>query len=243
MGRNGGKWIIHRVLRDEKLLSEHLPETQLLTEESLWELLDRHRVVIVKPCMGRFGYGVIQVSKLGEDHFQIHNQAKKITFSSRDQTYRYLMDQKPKRKYYVVQQKIPLAHIDGNPFDIRVMVQRRKGSTEWNVTGKVCKVAAEHFIVTNVAREVLTIEEASFRSSLFEVPLQFILSEIDRVSLLTSVTLGNYYSSQLTFGLDVGCDQKGHIWIIEVNLAPSIVPFRLLKDKSMLRKIKSFYKR
>ncbi|WP_107725747.1 YheC/YheD family protein [Desmospora activa] len=38
-------------------------------------------------------------------------------------------------------------------------------------------------------------------------------------------------------GVDIAVDQKGKLWILEVNTSPACSTFRLLRDKTMYRRI------
>lgn len=234
------KWTMHKVMEKEDQLSPHLPETCLLTEETLWDMLGRHAEVMVKPCLGAYGRGIIQVTAMEDGSFLIHDVVKEITFPDREQTFKYITGKNPDNRPYLVQQKVHLARIDDAPFDMRVMVQRRKGSLRWNITGKLCKVAVKKFVITNVAKELLTVEEAVARSSVCDMDLQALFIEIDRVSLLAAQTLRKHYRKQRTFGLDIGIDRNGRIWVIEANLRPVLTPFARLKDTSMLQTILSY---
>jgi hypothetical protein len=140
------------------------------------------------------------------------------------------------KKRYIVQQRIPLAKIDECPFDIRVMVQRKKNSPIWVVTGKLAKVAAKRFVITNYPQEILQLETAMLRSS-FDKPTDDILSIIDQVCLQTAEHIGNYYKDFRLMGLDIGLDSDANVWIIEANLSPSLTPFKSLEDKTMYNNI------
>ena len=237
------KWKDYQVMKREEALLKSLPKTQLLTKQSFWEMMNKNNQVIIKPRHGYQGRGVTQISSLGKNLYEIHAENKKVTLTDREEVYSQLNVQKGSFRYkrYIVQQRIPLATIDDCPFDLRVMVQRRKNSPIWVVTGKLAKVAAQNYFITNVAQNVLPVEEAIQNSSLsqFHLQIQDLLSEIDRIALLAGAQLNPKYR---TIGFDIGLDQKGKIWIIEANFYPVLSIFNLLKDKTMYETIKSYKK-
>lgn len=243
MGVSVGKWTKHNLLKKDKILVNYLPETLLFTEESYHNLLDKYGTIIIKPCFGSYGKGVIQVSSRDNGQIEIHSEFDKNIYNDKKEAYVSLVKNycSPQKKY-IVQQKISLASIQNSPFDIRVMVQRRINTSEWQVTGKLAKVAARGYIITNVARTVCPVEEAIAASGLHASPNE-ILKEIDKVSLLTANHLINYYKESHVFGLDVAIDTEGKIWIIEVNLKPRISMFKLLKDKKQYKMIKRYRRR
>lgn len=237
-----GKWTKYEIMKEEQDLSSYLPETQLFTKESLWEFLDKYNRIVFKPCMGCQGNGVIQISSLEKDQYEIHEEIKKIKFNNRDEIYDYLMKKQRAKRYYILQQKIDLAVIDGNPFDLRVMVQRKKDLPEWRVTGQIARVAAKGFFITNAANKLLSVEEAIELSLLNQRPLNDKLSEINKVALATAVHLEKYYPGCRVIGLDMGIDSKEKVWIIEANLDPRIGFFKYLKDKSMYNTIVEYFR-
>jgi hypothetical protein len=236
---NSAKWHKFVILKGEKKLLPYLPETCKLTYATLWRTLECYQQVIIKPDNGSFGYNIIQLSLKDNDNYEIHHENKKITICGRDLTYSYL-----KKKHFVtrfiIQQRIPLIQIDGCPFDFRVMVQRKTNCNNWVVTGKITKLARKGFIITNVVQKLMTVDTALQNSSFKKRNLQELLSEIDRVALITAKRLEANYPLCRMIGLDIGIDHKGKVWIIEANLRPAFSIFKLLEDKTMYHRIKSF---
>jgi hypothetical protein len=232
-----GKWTKYKLLNKEQALLPYLPETQLFSKESLWALLDKYNQIVFKPSIGCQGRGVRLITSLEKEQYEIHEEVSKIKLNDRNELYDYLMKGQRNKRSYILQQKIELAIIDGNRFDLRVMVQRKKGAPEWKVTGKVARVAGKGFFITNAAKELLNVEEAINLSSLNQKPVDEVLKQIDKVALLTTGYLGKYYPKCRAIGIDMGIDSKENIWIIEVNLYPVIEFFNYLKDKSMYNTI------
>lgn len=237
-----GKWTKHKLLLEEPYLTQFLPETKLFSRKSFWEMMDLYEKVIVKPCFGYRGIGLIQISALGEERYEIHNGLKKIIIDGRNETFRYVSENRNRRRgRYIVQEKILLAEINQCPFDIRVLVQRKRKFPDWAVTAKAAKVAARGFVITNAAKAVLTVETA-IEKSIIEREQNEILNELDEVGLIIAQHLQKYYPIRRTLGIDMGIDQHGKVWIIEVNLAPDTSMFKKLEDKAMLNKITEYRK-
>jgi glutathione synthase/RimK-type ligase-like ATP-grasp enzyme len=230
--------------KDDRLAS-HMPKTQLLTAKALRKMIDDYGQVILKPVVGSRGFGVIQVTLLVDKRYQIHHENKKKKIRGFKKTYDYIKGMIGSRRY-MVQQRVQLAEIRNRPFDIRVIVQRRKkNSDSWRVTGKVAKLAGKGYIVTNNARSkgtVLMVETAIRKSSLEHLSEKKILSEIKRVALLSARRLTARYPNHRIYGLDIGLDKNGHIWIIEANRSPMLTHFRKIKDQRMYRRIMAYKK-
>lgn len=233
------KWSKYKVMRSSKSLAAHLPETKRMNETALWNFLHKYGKVIVKPSAKSMGIGVIQISCENNGKYKVHKGTKSATCCGRSETYAYL--KKRISRNYIVQRRIPLAHVDGRPFDLRVMVQRSK-NTAWTITGMLAKVAGKGHIITNVARsrgKVLPVKTAIARSNMENKDSTSIIAQINHVAFLTAKRLQRSYPGLRTIGLDLGLDKKGKAWIIEANFSPSKSLFLKLKDKSMYQKIVS----
>ncbi|WHY02038.1 YheC/YheD family protein [Neobacillus sp. DY30] len=243
MGVSFGKWTKHKLMSKDERLSSYLPDTQYLTKSSLNIMLEKYNQIMVKPCFGFQGRGIIQLSSLSDEVFVLHIERSKTFINVKENIYDYLKENHfpRKRQRYIVQQFIPLATINNNPFDVRVMVQRKKDSLEWVVTGKLAKVAANNFVVTNVAKALLPVEVAIEKSLVNNEKIKDIVAELEEVSLLIAQQLTKSYTNKRVYGIDLGIDTEGKVWIIEANLRPAVSMFKLLNDGSY-ETIKSYKK-
>lgn len=237
------KWKMHKIMKRSKNLIYSLPYTRLLGKHALWKLLDKYGAAMMKPRGGRFGYGVIQVTAKRFGWYEIHVGRWRKAIKGKKKVYACLRKIIRSRKY-IIQRRIPLATINGRLFDIRVMAQRRKRSA-WKITGKLVRVAAKGYIITNVLINVthsrLPFKQALKRSSLQKkYPWRVLVFKIDRLALLAAKRISRFYPEQKMVGFDLGLDKKGKEWIIEANLRPDISMFHRLKNKSMYRTILSY---
>lgn len=217
-------------MKENDTLAGYLPETHMLTETDFWRMLNQYGAVVIKPSEGSQGYGVVQVTKLREERFEIHSGNTKI-ICERSGLMEFLDKEKYRRKIYIVQEKIPLSTVVDRPFDIRVMVQRQEDGNEWSVTGKLVKVAARGYFITNVSPEIIELNAAFEKSSLLEdVDFRVISDDLDIIAILTATQLEEYYPNSQIFGLDIGITDKGKLYIIEANLKPSWGLFKKLKE-------------
>ena len=91
------------------------------------------------------------------------------------------------------------------------MVQRKEISSEWVITGKLAKVAANNFVITNAAKALLSVEKAIEKSTLNNEQLKEIIVELEQVSLLIAQQLAKSYTEKCVFGFDLGIDQEGKV--------------------------------
>ncbi|WP_054971968.1 YheC/YheD family protein [Paenibacillus sp. A3] len=80
------------------------------------------------------------------------------------------------------------------------------------------------------------------KSTIRHLSPQSLQSKIDRISLMSARRLRALFPEHRIYGLDVGLDLKGHPWIIEANLFPSMSHFLKLKDRTMYRRIMAYKK-
>ncbi|MEW9674059.1 YheC/YheD family protein [Ammoniphilus sp. 3BR4] len=219
--------------RDPSILSS-LPETKIFTSKNFDEMMDQYGTVILKPNSGGGGAGVMKVSRLSGGEYLIHRGTVKKVLSSKEGALGYLIRNTSSRTY-IVQQYIPMSTINGRPFDLRVMVQRKK-EVPWIITGKLAKVAGPHHIITNVARSkgyVLSATSALTKTFSNE-KAESILKKLDEICLRAAKQLEEAYGFK-TIGFDMAIDKEGNPWVLESNSKPAISFFRKLNDKSYYR--------
>lgn len=249
------KWEAFIALKDDEWINSHLPETRLMTEENLRDLLTKYGSVILKPALGSAGRGIITISSEENERFMVQVKLTKQVVA-RDDLFSYLSREilkgfaqyiditevnKILSKTYIVQHRIPLMEIDHCPFDIRVMVQR-KSETPWKVTGKLAKLANSGYAITNVnlGATILPVETVVQRSSLQNLSLQSLLSQLDQVALRAVEQLQNTYPSIRVIGFDMCFDTQGKVWIIEANNDPHDNIFLQLEDKTMYETMQNY---
>jgi glutathione synthase/RimK-type ligase-like ATP-grasp enzyme len=238
------KLLKHILMSQEEYLTPYLPESQTLTLRNFGYMLTKYEQVILKPVISSGGFGVIQVSSLGDDYYEIHIEKTRITVQGKKTAYNHIKKLIGVRRY-MVQRRILLSTVNKRPFDIRVIIQRRKDSDLWKVTGKIAKVAGKGYIVTNNTRSkgiMLPLNIAIQKSSLNGFSQKKLISSINKVALDSAKKLKTLYPGHRIFGLDIGLDENAQVWIIEVNRFPHMSHFLKLGDKTTLQRIMKYKK-
>jgi glutathione synthase/RimK-type ligase-like ATP-grasp enzyme len=238
------KWEKYKYMNENEPLRAHLPETRMMTRRNLWEMLEKYKHVIVKPVWGSRGKGVIQVSLIGEDEYELHYERKKFALQGKADTVRYLKS-KMRSASYMVQRRVSRPTINGCPFDMSVIIQRKRKSSEWRVTAKVIKVAGKGYIVSNNTRSkgrLLHFKNGIRKSSVNHLSADKLEADIDRIAIQSARRLSSLFPGHRIYGLDMGPDRKGQVWIIEANLYPAKSHFLKLKDRKMYRRILEYKK-
>lgn len=230
----GSKWVKTKVLLLNKELRNFVPETRIYSQSNLLHMLNKYKMVYVKPINGTSGQGVIRVEKKDKYCFQVGKTVKSFV------TYQSLFAELSKAKLnrsYLVQQGIHLLTHQKRIFDTRIMVQKVPHQN-WEATGYIGRVAHPHKIVTN------------FHNSGKPLPLEILLGSylnkqkkndyIQSLRHLGYRIAKHYQKSYPGFkeiGIDIGIDKNLKPWVLEVNTAPDPFIFNQLKDKKMFFKV------
>ena len=223
------KWAKHEALRRHPALSAHMPETRRMTQASLRAMLERYRMVYVKPVVGSLGKGVMRVDSAGRGlRYQAGVRRRKHAHYASGYA---AIKRETGGRPYMVQRGIRLAKFGGRPFDLRVVVQRMP-RTDWTVTGIAGRVAHPRKIVTNGSQGG-TIYPAN-RLLPGGASLQ---SRIRQIGLQAARKLHRVYPGLVEIGLDLAVDRNRRLWIIEANTRPDPCPFSKLPSRAMLNRI------
>jgi len=236
------KFLKYRFMNNSANLRPFMSETRWMTALTFQQMLAKYKKVIAKPVGGSRGKGVFQVSALGNNLYQVHVENRKYKVRGQQQAFA-LVQRHVGAGGYMVQRCISRADINGRPFDMRVIVQRKTNSPHWVVTAKVAKVAGSGYIVSNIERSkgtVLLVGTALRRSSLKGRSPHLLQKNLDQVALRSATRLRELFPEHRMYGFDLALDRRGRVWIIEANLFPARSHFRKLADKTMLNRINAY---
>ncbi|MBO8170441.1 MAG: YheC/YheD family protein [Bacillaceae bacterium] len=249
------KWNRYQVLKQDRDLNPYLPDTDWLTREKLQIFLRKYGPVYLKPAASSDGRGIIVVESRKDNGYFLITESKREVLTEQALWMRiteeiikdyipFLNDKNVDNilaRSYLIQQRIWLAKMQNRIFDIRVMVQKKKGSP-WVVTGKLAKVAKGNDFLTNsrTGSEMLTVEQVCRETpSLNEKPTIY-LTRLDDVAIRAAYQLDRHYQKLRIIGFDMCFDQNGKLWIVEANFQPNDRIFLQLKDQTAYQLIQDF---
>ncbi|WP_342592416.1 YheC/YheD family protein [Cohnella thailandensis] len=229
------KWLKTKAILKDPAVRGLVPETRRMNEKSLREMLDRYKMVYIKPETGTYGNGVMRVEQ-GNGFYSYQADERKRVFTSFRSMYRSIVRDKRKRPY-LVQKGIHLLKYKGRRFDIRVMVQR-DSKRAWEMTAMIGRVAHPKKIVTNYhSGGKPTDVRKLLRPFASAEKLSRIEKALSNAGYDAAKALSRTYPGLNMIGADIGLDTRLRPWIIELNTNPDPYIFRHLADKSISRKV------
>lgn len=215
-----GKDYIQGLLEQNRELSGHLPVTSAGIS-GLKEMMESYPDLILKPSRGSVGIGVMRLTRSSARRwnwsYSPRGSRRWFTLSVNQDAIPSALRIRLTSVPYLIQERIPLAEINGRPFDLRVTVQRGWGG-EWQVTGMFAKLAAPGGFVSNIARggEALSPAFALEKAFPGEAAARIRMSVLS-LSLAIARELEQSLPGLADIGLDIGITDKGHLYFIECN--------------------------
>jgi len=234
------KWSIVKILTEVPELKAYLPTTSLYNGYELKKYLLSYPSIYIKPVSGSMGLGVIKVWRKDQGYALVREKGEPAIFPTLPELEAYL-NAILGSKHHVIQMAISLAEIEGNPYDIRLLMMKDR-KNKWANMGMFAKVAGTNSVVTNVARGggyTMEVEEAIIKSlRINKQKAEKIIQEMIDFGYRCSDILEDY-CDEWQIGYDLALDLNQKIWFLEANTRyMSHVVFKVLKDKTIYQEIR-----
>ncbi|MFS0727971.1 YheC/YheD family protein [Paenibacillus sp. 1P07SE] len=238
-----GKLRVCRYLRANPSLKSNVPHTKAFTLANLRSMTDKYNSVYIKPDIGSMGIGVYKLNMTGSG-YELYSTSKRKQrrdyFSSRSAVYKHLKKKQGSSRM-IIQRTIPLDTVEGRPYDIRTMVQRKPGKS-WVCTGFLVKVGKPERIVTNYYQggRIYTLSKWMRKKGWSETASRAREQQLSGTALAISQTLSKRRSGMHEMGIDFAYDRHDRLWVLEVNSNhPQFYPLRKL-DRAVFQKMKQY---
>ncbi|WP_409341497.1 YheC/YheD family protein [Paenibacillus sp. MBLB4367] len=225
------KWNLYNQL-NQSTISPYVPDTFLYNEGIVSDLLEKYKLLFIKPSYGFRGKSVYRVERTdnGEVHISLHSLAPRYIFRKNESFQEKLGELLGlKKKKYMVQQGIRMSQLDRQYFDIRVLVQKDILG-EWTVSTIACRVAYEQYFNTSMCEAVY--DAAEILPRIFsQEKINDILRTLNEVSIKAAQEAETHMGSLGELSVDYVVDEDKKLWIMELNGKP---------QKNIYKDIKSF---
>lgn len=224
--RLGDKYELCQWVRKFPKLWEHHPDTELLKrEEQLFPLLQRFPCVYLKPLQGSSGQGILEISAPAGGVYRVRaakfrNTKKPYEAELTRAQLEQLIRSERKRCSFLVQEGVELLQVKQGKVDVRTHLQRNREG-EWETVGVVVKRGRPHSIVSNYHAGGSRHDWAWLQD--FARWEGITLPELDKL-LELSQRIANAFTKKAphlaALGLDLGLDDQGQIWLLDINARP-----------------------
>jgi Glutathione synthase/Ribosomal protein S6 modification enzyme (glutaminyl transferase) len=234
-----GKWEVYNALRQDSILAPLLPSTGRLDRpDTLLQLLKSHnKELFLKPSAGMQGRGTLHLrqSLLTGQWIAAGRTRNNLPFRHRFDQYSGLAQWIRRfigHASYIAQPYLQLTDPEGNPFDLRVLVQKN-GQGRWGITGTVIRTGRSGSVTSNLHGGGTAANAAKHLSRMFgAAQTAQIIDKIQHACLHAAERLENSYGRLAELGIDFGIEPDGQIWLLEVNSRPGRSSFQQAGDRS-----------
>ena len=219
------KWEVHEHLTHENHLHSFIPDTNIFTKDNLTAFIEKYETIFIKPVHGSQGRNIFKLQK-ENNHFSLESSVtspleNKQTILSFEKIY-LLLKPLVNNRIYIIQQGIPLLTYQSRGMDYRVLCHKNH-QNNWDVTSVVARISAENEFVSNIARggEIMPPINA-LKENMSVSDAKRVIAQMKDLAIETALIIERK-TSGITgeLGIDIGIDQDGKPWIIEVNSKPS----------------------
>ena len=217
------KWEVHELLSTHPPLTSRIPETKKYSLNTLNQIISQHPILFLKPIHGSQGRNIIRIMKsIDAFHLEVSGRTEGPFLFKTLTSLLTFVDQQIGNRTYIIQQGIQLLTFEGRSLDFRVLCHRNSQEL-WQVTSIVARVTADQQIVSNISHGGEIIKPLIALTSYFDQDTSFqILAKLKKLSVDVAIHLTNQIDGVIgELGIDIGIDNQGNLWLIEVNSKPS----------------------
>lgn len=233
------KWGVYEILKQSRRAAILLPETVLYTgTRKLSNMLaEREYGVFLKPKAGSHGkrtiHAILQnrssgggIRVRGRDG---DNKPFQYVFSSQEDGLNWIHDFISSR-HYIIQPYLHLTNRKGQPFDVRVLMQKN-GLGRWTLTGMAVRLGNPGSVTSNLHGGGTAVPPLPFLLAEYGQSGKDIMHELATEAAYLPPILEAACGRLGELGLDFGIDSSGRIHLLEANSKPGRTVFRLTGDR------------
>ncbi|MDH6370593.1 glutathione synthase/RimK-type ligase-like ATP-grasp enzyme [Paenibacillus sp. PastF-3] len=233
------KWGVYEILKRNRRAAILLPETVLYTgTRKLSNMLaEREYGVFLKPKAGSHGkrtlHAIMQNRRSGGG-IRVRgrdgtNTPFQYVFSSQDEGLNWIHEFIGTRRY-IIQPYLHLTNREGQPFDVRVLMQKN-GLGRWDLTGMAVRLGNHGSLTSNLHGGGTAVPPLPFLLAEYGQDGKDIMQELATEAAYLPPLLEAACGRLGELGLDFGIDSSGRIHLLEANSKPGRTVFRLTGDR------------
>jgi hypothetical protein len=229
------KWGVHEILKRSRRAAMLLPETKRYTgSRDLSNMLaEREYGVFLKPLAGTHGKRTLHAVKLNKGGLYVkgrdgRNKPFHGEFIHLEEGLHWI-DHFIRPRRYLMQPYLQLTSRSGQPFDVRVLMQKN-GRGLWERTGMVVRLGATGSLTSNLHGGAEAVSLQPFLEEEYGALGDVIRKQLANEASILPPLLESACGRLGELGLDFGIDGGGRITLLEANSKPGRSVFRLTGD-------------
>lgn len=227
--RFANKWKVYQLLASDERINKWLPEGRGYAREQVEEMLKRYGTIYLKPMTGTGGRSILRIEQKGKSRYMLTGRTKRcaqveLEITDREEMLafldRWICDQKRGKEHFFLQQGLDLDLIPDRTVDMRVLIQK-DGYGKWKVTGMGVRIGERNSSTSNLHAGGKAQSAARFLTSAFgREQAGEMMREAALLAHRVVRILEEHFGRMMEFGIDLGIDVAGRIWLIECNPKP-----------------------
>jgi len=217
-----GKWEVYQTLKEDAFLQAFLPPTEKLQSPAdAAAMLLQFPSIIIKPEYGSRGSGIFVLTKTDKGtEVSLQKQAGryKRAFTTEEELNKWLEGLLTKYRY-LGQSFLTLFTPELEPFDIRSLLQKDE-ENNWIERGRGIRKGKKDGITSNLATGGRAYSYDSYLDTLPITMARQLEPMIERIFETLPVILEAKFNRLFELGIDLGLDQDGKVWILDINSKP-----------------------
>jgi glutathione synthase/RimK-type ligase-like ATP-grasp enzyme len=218
------KEYVYQFLSQDSHLIDYLPYTESFSFSGLRSMLNKHSDVFIKHIAGSQGKNLLRLSRLESNYLlkqTFGNESIEISLP----TYEETVDELSRLKvstHFIIQETVPLLEAEGRALDFRFLCHL-VDPQQWRLISATARVSGDGQFVSNVAQGGELVKPLLILSEFFGKKAALrIFKVMEELALSACICLVERCPLNLwELGVDIGVDETGKPWLIEINSKPS----------------------
>ncbi|MFM1654355.1 YheC/YheD family protein [Brevibacillus sp. B_LB10_24] len=238
------KWNATQLFLKDDAVQRWMPDTVAYSPEHLRQMLKKYRLLYIKPGNGTGGRSILKLTRTAEGYTVLGRDNRLVKKTARFQTLppliqwlnRWVKTERIREGNFMIQQGLDLSLVPGRATDIRLLIQKNELG-EWDITGLGIRIGGKNSSTSNLHGGGKAVPFESLMAERFgPEQTKSILLECHELARQVVHTIERHFGPMMEFGLDIGVDVNGRVWLIEVNPKPGREIFKRIGRMDLYRR-------
>ncbi len=222
----GNKMNVYERLKEADEYTQYLiPSHYTKSFKSFFEWLNYYKKIVFKPVFGHKGEGIVFIERSNDKFHLIINSVSYLYSWEKLKAY---ISKRLSQRMYIIQPYVNCNTKNGQSFDFRLHVQK-DGNERWMITKIYPRMGEVGGIVSNInsggsTKYLNPFLKQEFGDEYYNIKRYLEVFSLQLANHMDELQYDRYSERIDELGIDVGLDDRGKIWIFEVNWRPGCPP-------------------